>query len=121
MTLPELRARTKRFAVAIVQFHATLPRTETARILGSQLVRSGTAVGANYRAACRSRSRRDFIAKLGIVIEEADETCFWLELLDEAGLAQGGTSELRREADELTRIFVASRQTARRNGCEPRR
>jgi four helix bundle protein len=85
-------------------------------VIGRQLLRAGTAVGAHYRATCRPRSRADFIAKLGLAIEEVDETSYWLEILVSAGLVTptAGT-ELRREVDELTRIFVSSRATARNN------
>lgn len=110
----DLRLRTKQFALRIVRLFQALPRSEEARVLGKQLLRSGTSVGANYRAACRSRSRAEFIAKLGIVLEEADETAFWLELLLEAGIVrQAKLDALVKEADELTSIFVASLRTAK--------
>jgi four helix bundle protein len=116
MTPHELRERTKRFAIEIIRSSASLPRTDVARLIRAQLVRAGTAVGANYRAVCRSRSNRDFVAKLGVVIEEADETSYWLEiLLDAEIVTASAVSALRREADELTRIFVTSRVTARKN------
>jgi four helix bundle protein len=82
----DLRTRTKRFAIRILRLYRDLPAKEEARILGRQLLRSGTSVGANYRAACRARSKAEFVAKLGIVLEESDETVFWLELLLEAGI-----------------------------------
>src|ERR1700690_3788408 len=78
-----LKPLTKDFALRILRLYRSLPRTDEARILGKQLLRSSTSIGANYRAACRGRSRAEFIAKLGIVLEEADETVFWLELLQE--------------------------------------
>jgi four helix bundle protein len=110
----DLRSRTKQFALRIVRLFRALPRSEEARVLGKQLLRSGTSVGANYRAACRSRSRAEFIAKLGIVLEEADETVFWLELLLEAGIiSPQKLGSLAKEADELTSIFVASLRTAK--------
>ena len=116
MTPEELRGRTKRFAIDIIRFCGFLPQTDESRIIRRQLLRAGTAVGANYRAACRPRSRPDFIAKLGIVIEEADETSYWLELLAEAGLVTPtAATGLHQEAEALTRIFVSSRATARRN------
>ncbi|MBH0202313.1 MAG: four helix bundle protein [Nitrospira sp.] len=91
-----------------------LPKTSEARVLGQQIVRSGTSVAANYRAVCRARSRAEFIAKLGTVVEEADETVFWLELLIESGLAQGDRIiALLKEAKELLAIFSASRRTAK--------
>lgn len=81
----ELKKRTKQFAVRIVRLYRALRKTEEGRIVGRQLLRSGTSIAANYRAVCRSRSRPEFIAKIGIVVEEADETVFWLELLVETG------------------------------------
>ena len=109
-----LKDRTKKFALRIVRLYRSLPRTEEAHIFGKQILRSGTSVGANYRAACRSRSRAEFIAKLGIVLEEADETIFWLELIAEAGIKPlDKLQDLPQEADELTSIFVASLRTAK--------
>ena len=116
MTPEQLRKRTKVFAIAIIRFTRRLPASDEARVIRRQLLRAGTAVGANYRAVCRPRSDADFIAKLGVVIEEADESAYWIELLVEAGMASAeSVRELAREADELTRIFVASRETARAN------
>jgi four helix bundle protein len=116
MTPHELRERTKRFAIEIIRLSASLQRTYDAQAIRMQVVRAGTAVGANYRAVCRSRSNRDFVAKLGVVIEEVDETSYWLEILVDAEIVTASAvSALRREADELTRIFVASRVTARKN------
>jgi four helix bundle protein len=116
MTPHELRERTKSFAIAIIRFSSSLPRTDEGRVIRTQLVRAGTAIGANYRAVCRSRSNRDFIAKLGIAIEEADETSYWLEIVADAKVVKSSAVHaLLAEADELTRIFVSSRQTARRN------
>ena len=77
----ELKVRNKRFAIRIVKLFRSLPRTDDARIIGKQVLRAGTSVAANYRAVCRARSKAEFIAKIGIVVEEADETTFWLELL----------------------------------------
>jgi four helix bundle protein len=113
-TNDDLRARTKQFALRVVRLYRALPAKEEARVLGKQLLRSGTSVGANYRAACRARSKAEFIAKLGIVLEEADESVFWLELIEETGLV--GPDKLRsllNEAEELTAIFVASLRTAK--------
>lgn len=110
-----LKTRTRHFALRVLRLYRSLPRTEEARIIGRQLLRSGTSVGANYRAACRSRSHPEFVAKLGIVLEEADETVFWLELLVDARIVPAerlGT--LIREANELISIFVASLRTAKR-------
>jgi four helix bundle protein len=91
----DLRLRTKQFALRILRLYRALPAKEEARILGRQVLRSGTSVGANYRAACRARSRAEFIAKLGIVLEEVDETVFWLELLLEGGIDFRGISLYR--------------------------
>lgn len=114
MTPDELKARTKAFALAIIRLVSELPRTEVARVIGEQLLRASTAVGANYRAACRARSSADFKAKLAIVEEEADESLYWLELLAEAGIPSGKSLlSLLKEADELLAIFTASRKTAR--------
>jgi len=109
----ELRERTKQFALRIIRLFPALPRSDEARILGKQLLRSGTSVAANYRAVCRARSRPEFTAKLGIVIEEADETVFWLELLVDADIVPKARMQgLLTEANELVAIFVASRRTA---------
>jgi len=93
MTPDEFKRRTKRFALAIVRLVGSLPPTEAARVIGGHALRSGTSVGANYRAACRARSRAEFASKLGVTEEEADETLYWLELLAESGLAR--TDRLR--------------------------
>jgi four helix bundle protein len=115
ITSPEdLRRRTKEFALRIIMLFRALPKAEEARVLGRQVLRSGTAVAANYRRACRARSRADFISKIGITIEEADETAFWLELMVDAGIFKKSKLEnLLMEANELVRIFQASRTTAR--------
>ena len=110
----ELKKRTKRFAIRVITMFRSLPRTEEARIIGRQVLRSGTSVAANYRAVCRARSRAEFIAKVGIVVEEADETVFWLELLIESSVVR--ESQLRpllSEANELLAIFAASHHTAK--------
>lgn len=86
MTSEQLKERTKAFASRIIRVFEALPDAKQAQIIGTQLLRSGTSVGANYRAVCRARSRADFIAKLGIVIEEADESAYWIELLLHTGL-----------------------------------
>jgi len=97
----ELKMRTKQFALRVIRLCESLPKTATGAILGKQLLRSATSVGANYRAACRGRSKAEFIAKLGIVEEEADESLFWLELIAESGLLPAGRlAGLLREADE---------------------
>ena len=116
MNESELLKRTKRFSLAVVKFVSSLPQTPVARTLGNQLLRSGTSVGANYRAACRGRSIAEFIAKLGIVEEEADESVFWLEMfIDSTICTTEGAKWLWREAGELTAIMAASRKTASRN------
>ncbi|MCM2273833.1 MAG: four helix bundle protein [Candidatus Didemnitutus sp.] len=112
MTERELKDRTKAFALRVLKLIDTLPDTRTGRVLATQLGRSGTSVGANYRAACRSRSTAEMISKLAIVEEEADESGFWLELI--AGhelLPRKKLTALLQEADELTAIMVASRRT----------
>ena len=91
-----------------------LPKTAAGRVIGNQLVRSGTSVGANYRAACRARSKAEFIAKIGTVAEESDESAFWMELIMEAGLLKLETvTPLHQEVEELTAIFTASGRTAK--------
>lgn len=109
-----LRDRTKIFAIGIVKLVRVFPSNEESRVIGKQLIRSATSVAANYRAVCRARSKAEFVAKIGIVLEEADETVFWLELLTELNiLPMDKTSELYKEANELVAIFSASNQTAR--------
>jgi four helix bundle protein len=109
-----LQGRTKRFALRIIALYRALPRSEEARILGKQLLRSGTSIGANYRAACRARSRAEFVAKLGVVLEEADESAFWLDLMQEAQVFQPEKpQDIIQEAQELVSIFVASVRTAK--------
>jgi four helix bundle protein len=122
MTPQQLKDRTRRFALDVIRFTRRLPRTDECRLIGRQLFRAGTSVGANYRAACRPRSDFDFVSKLGIVIEEADEAGYWLELLIDAGYVRHSSAEaLHDEAEQLTRIFVASRLTARRRLQRQRR
>lgn len=97
-----------------MRLYRALPHREEARVIGRQLLRSGTSVGANYRAACRARSRAEFVAKLGIVLEEVDETVFWLELLQESEIVSASKlGPLVQEARELTSIFVTSICTAK--------
>ena len=110
----DLRERTKAFALAVIRLVQDLPRDRAADVIGHQLLRAGTSVAANYRSARRARSRREFLAKMGIVEEEADESSFWLELLVEARLVPSDrVVELRREAGQLVAITVASIHTAR--------
>jgi four helix bundle protein len=113
----DLRVRTKAFAVRVVRLYKSLPFSADAQVLGKQLLRSATSVAANYRAACRARSRAEWIAKIGVVVEEADESMFWLEMLSDCGVvAPAKLKELVKEANELTALFTASRQTARKAG-----
>lgn len=117
----EFKARTKRLALRVLKLAEALPHGESARVIGRQLIRSGTSVGANYRAACRARSRADMIAKLGIVEEEADETLYWLELLVESGLVpEVRLTDLLHETDELLAMTVASIKTLRAKRQRPR-
>jgi four helix bundle protein len=110
----ELRGRTKAFAIRIVKLFRALSRSPDAQTLGKQLLRSGTSVAANYRAVCRARSKAEFIAKMGIVVEEADESVFWLELLSETGIIRAErTKDLLKEANELVAIFGASLRTSK--------
>lgn len=111
-----LKDRTKQFALRIIRVIRSLPPGPEAKIIGHQLLRSGMSVAANYRAVCRARSKAEFLAKLAIVIEEADESAFWLELLADAGLvAPPKLKELQSEANQLVAIFNASRTTAKKS------
>ena len=108
----ELKDRTKRFALEIIKLVEKLPAKMVAQTIGRQLVRAGTSVGVNYRAACRGRSKAEFAAKLGIVEEEADESAFWMEIIIEAGLMlRRLVQPLLDEAEELVAIMVASRKS----------
>ena len=109
-----MKDRTKRFALLVIRLCRGVPLSQEGRIVVRQLLRSATSVAANYRAACRARSTADFISKLGIVLEEADESLFWLELLVDAGVVPPETVSLPlKEANELVSIFVASLRTAK--------
>ena len=110
----ELKQRTKVFALRIIRVFKSLPKTDDAIILGKQLLRSGTAVAANYHATCRARSRAEFIARLGVVVEEIDETVLWIELLVESEILPAAKlSSLLKEANELLAIFTTSQLTAK--------
>jgi four helix bundle protein len=110
-----LKDRTKKFALRIIRVIRSLPPGPEGRIISHQLLRSGMSVAANYRAVCRARSRPEFLAKLAIVIEEADESAFWLELLVDAGLiSEPKLRDLKSEANQLVAIFNASRTTAKK-------
>lgn len=112
----QLQDRTKRFAVRVVKAFSQFPKTEPARIIGRQFLRSGTSLAANYRATCRARSAADFVSKISVVSEEADETLFWLELLIDSELINVKRVEpLMTECEELLRIFSSSLATAKRN------
>ena len=110
----QLRDRTKAFALRVIRLYRSLPFRTDCQVLGKQLLRCGTSVAANYRAACRARTKAEFVAKVGIVLEESDEAVLWLELLTESGIVQvDKTESLLQEARELTAIFTASRRTAK--------
>ena len=116
MNPDELRERTKQFALSIIKVVEALPNTVTGRAISNQLVRCGTSLGANYRAACRGRSRAEFNSKLHIVLEEADESVFWLEIIKEKKfLSDDKIKFLLNEAEELTKIFSKSYYTAKQN------
>lgn len=118
MTQQELKRRTKRLALRAINLVESLPPTKTSSVVGKQLLRSATSVGANYRAACRAKSTADFIAKLAIVEEEADESIYWIELLVESDqIKLGRVEDMLREFDEILSIVVAAIKTskARRN------
>jgi four helix bundle protein len=111
----QMQSRTKSFAVRVIRMFQRLPKTDEARILGKQVLRSGTSVAANYRAACRSKSRADFISKLGTTVEEVDETLLWIELLEESGVVPSKRLEaIKTETGELLRVLSTSLDTAKR-------
>ena len=112
----DLKQRTKAFALKIIQLVESLPKGRAADVIGGQLLRAGTSVGANYRSACRARSRADFIAKMGIVEEEGDESLFWMDLLVEAKIVEASEVEsLMNEGDEIVAIVVSSIKTTKKN------
>jgi four helix bundle protein len=123
MTSEELKARTKAFAVRVVKLVDALPRGLAGQVIGRQLLRSATSVGANYRAACRAQSRAEFAAKLSIVVEESDESLYWLELVEETGLIKSQLlTAIIQEAHELVASMLASRKTAKtRSGASNRK
>lgn len=111
-----MKNRTKQFALRAIRLVESLPPGRTADVIGRQLLRSATSVGANYRAACRAKSNADFINKMGTVEEEADESLFWMELLAEAGIVKASRiADLMDEAGQLVAIVVASIKTAKRS------
>ena len=115
MNKNELQHRTKKFALEIIKFTEQFPNNRVGWTFTDQIVRSATSVAANYRAVCRSKSDKDFISKMETVIEEADETLFWLELIEESGIIDQKSEiiNLLREANELVSIFVASAKTVK--------
>ncbi len=113
---PDLRVRTKQYALAIIKLYQGLPKTGEAQVIGKQILRSGTSVGAQYREACRAKSPADFINKMEGSLQELDETIYWLELLLEGKiLPSDKVAGLQKETNELIAIFVASVKTAKRN------
>ena len=114
MNADEFKNRTKAFAVRAIRLVEALPKNQTAKVIGHQLLRCATSVGANYRAACRAKSRADFVAKMAIVEEECDESIYWMELIVEAGLMdEKRLIDLKNEANEILSMVVASIKTAR--------
>ena len=108
----EFRDRTKKFALRIIKLYQSLPKSEEARIIGKQLLRSGTSIGANYRSSTKGRSEKEFISKLSISNEEADETCYWIELLIESKIVEEvRLKELYNESVEISKILAVSRKT----------
>src|SRR5581483_2668570 len=115
MTADDLKQRTKQFALEIMKLCDTLPNHRSATVIANQLLRSGTSIGANYRAACRARSDAEFISKICVTLEEADESAYWLELIRDSGMKPAQElAKLVTESNELISIFVASSNTARR-------
>jgi four helix bundle protein len=113
MDREELKARTRKFALDVIRLCLTLGRDDFAQLVRPQLLRAATGIAANYRAACRGRSRKEFIAKIGVVVEESDEAELWLDIVQELGYGTAAVvRELRLEATELRAIFAASRATA---------
>lgn len=111
-----IKARTKQLVLGSIKFYQTLPKTEEGKIIGRQFIRSASSVGANYRAACRSRSRAEFFSKLSIVVEEADETAFWIEILIESKITNSAEAQpLLKEVNEILAIVAKARKTVSNN------
>ena len=111
----ELKSRTKNFALRIIRLCQSLPQTPEAQIIKKQLLRSGTSIGSNYRASCRARSNAEFFSKICIVIEETDETMFWLELLQEAGIVKAELlTDLYQENEEILKVMVKAREHSKK-------
>lgn len=122
MTEVELKTRTKQFALRVINLVNALPKSQAGKVLGNQLLRSGTSVGANYRAACRARSQSDFIYKLGLVEEEVDESLYWMELIVDSGLVkEKRMRDIMQEANELIAIFTASLKTSKQKAIQIRK
>lgn len=120
MDADAFKQRTKAFALRVVRLVETLPKSGTASVIGRQLLRSGTSVGANYRSVCRARSRADFVAKMGVVEEECDEALYWMELLVESGqMDVARLKDLQKEACEILSMVVTSIKTARSRKGSP--
>lgn len=114
MNSEDLKNRTKQFALKIIKIAEEFPKTNCGFVIGKQIIKSSTSIGANYRSACRAKSKADFIAKLCIVEEETDETMYWLELAMDTGLIEKSKGEsLLKEANEILSIIVASKKTAK--------
>ena len=120
--ITDLKIRTKTFALNIIKLVKSMPEDRIGRVLGNQILRSGTSVAANYRSACKARSKADFISKITIVEEEADETTFWLELIMESDILNNNfTKSLHKEANELTAIFSSAGKTAKENNLSKKK
>ena len=116
MDAEDIKARTKNFALRVIQLSGSLPKNTPGQVMGRQVLRAATSVGANYRAALRARSKTEFIAKLGVVVEEADECCYWLDLIIESDLVKKHRlQDLLSEANQLTALFVATIKSAKRS------
>jgi four helix bundle protein len=116
ITYAETLKKRKNFAIRIVKLYRALPNTGEAKVIGNQFIRSGTAIAANYRASCRARSIAEFIAKIGVVVEEADETVFWLEMLVDCEIfPESKMKGMIQEGNELLAIFAASQTTSKKN------
>lgn len=116
MTKEEMKKRTKQFALRVIRLASALPDNAVGRVIANQVIRSGTSVGANYRAALRARSTRDFCNKIGVVLEESDESAYWMELIIEGkAMPEDRVTGLLQEANELTAIFAATHKTIKAN------
>jgi len=121
MNAEDLKLRTKKFGLRVLKLVRAMPSNRISNIVSNQLLRAAFSVGANYRAACRARSKAEFAAKIGISIEEADESLYWMEIISESGLMKPEQLvDLMREADELVAILTASRKTARKENVRKR-